>query len=88
MPEAAPAILDLPGLACLPRNLHRHVGHGQPQQAQGQQAFELRYDSAGDFYPLGLNARLTPLPAAADAAGSRSGRDKLPEPPVSSIFRM
>lgn len=37
-------------------------------QAQGQQAFELRYDSAGDFHPLGLNARLTPLPAAADAA--------------------
>ncbi|MDG0854253.1 class A beta-lactamase-related serine hydrolase [Pelomonas puraquae] len=37
-------------------------------QAQGQQAFELRYDSTGDFYPLGLNARLTPLPASTDAA--------------------
>jgi serine-type D-Ala-D-Ala carboxypeptidase/endopeptidase len=31
-------------------------------QAQGQDAFELRHDSYGDFYPTGFAALLTPLP--------------------------
>lgn len=33
-------------------------------QATGQQPFELRYDSRGDFYPLGLAALLRPEPPA------------------------
>lgn len=33
-------------------------------QASGQGAFELRHDSRGDFYPLGLSALLRPAPAA------------------------
>jgi len=37
-------------------------------QASGQGAFELRHDSAGDFYPTVVDALLTPIPAAsADA---------------------
>ena len=34
-------------------------------QASGQGAFELRYDSRGDFYPLGFSALLRPQPRAA-----------------------
>lgn len=33
-------------------------------QATGQGAFELRHDSAGDFYPLGFSALLRPEPPA------------------------
>ena len=32
-------------------------------QAQGQPAFEMRHDSFGDFYPVGVAALLTPVPA-------------------------
>lgn len=38
-------------------------------QAAGQSAFELQHDSRGDFYPVGLAARLVPLPAPAAGTG-------------------
>lgn len=37
-------------------------------QASGQDAFELHYDSHGDFYPEGFSALLTPLPEGHDGA--------------------
>ncbi len=41
-------------------------------QAAGQQAFELKYDSFGDFYPQGFSALLSPLPPSrADAPVER-----------------
>jgi hypothetical protein len=40
----------------------RRKGEGIEIQAEGQPAFEMGYDSAGDFYPLAFDAVLRPAP--------------------------
>jgi len=55
-------------LGALPLRLWQADDGKLMAQAAGQGAFELRHDSAGDFYPTVVDALLTPLPAAsADA---------------------
>lgn len=63
--KAPPALLDgLSGRYRLDSGLAmelRRDGDALIGQAAGQNAFRLKYDDAGDFYPTEIDARLTPM---------------------------